>query len=489
MSAIWTRFGLARTPFFQEPLELGAPTADLGRFFIGRAQDRQMVVERLSHDTQTRVVLVGDPGVGKTTLMNRVLADLREAAPDRAGWLVPELGPINLPGASTLADFAIEVLRQLLDLRRQHLARAKPAKGRSKEPIGQRVRRAVAPTTSLWDTVVRTVDGLMTVSPQIAGFGVTTQVVPPTPSAGQWVPLVRAALEALVEETDCDVLLAVNNAENLARAQADRAQDVLLDARDLFLIPRIHWLFVGTPDFFQRVIAPERRLAGIMQHPVILDPLSPADVRALLAVRYKALRLPGATFTAPVDLDAAAALAQAFVGDLRELLRSLEAAVLQLAHRGPKPVTLDDAVQVISHQQRELLRDRMQGAAWTHLVTVVLGATNPAGPAESSRRPPEPHGARRGTRQAPAATSAPMVLRRFREADAVRRLAPMKQASVNAHKQRWLADGLVRSDGRTGASEWLVVTGAALLAMLPEAAARGLTPQAVLAGRDLETLP
>lgn len=62
----------------------------------------------------------------------------------------------------------------------------------------------------------------------------------------------------------------------------------------------------------------------------------------------------------------------------------------------------------------------------------------------------------------------------------------MKQASVNAHKQRWFADGLVRSDGKTGASEWLVVSGAALLAMLPEATAHGTSWEALLEGRDLE---
>lgn len=464
MSALWSRYGLGRTPFFQEPLDLDVPTADLNRLFVGRTTDRVAVLDQLTYDEQTRVVLVGDPGVGKTTLMNRVLADLRAGTADRPEWLVPELGPINLPGASSLADFSIEVLRQLLDLRRQHHAAganggvARAARG--VRAVGRRTRQAVVPGTGIWDVVTRTVDGLTTYSPQVAGFGVSTQVTPASVSAGQWTPIVRAALEALVVETGRDLVIAVNNAENLARPMVDRARDVLIDARQMLMVPRVHWLFVGTPDFFQQVIAPERRLAGIMQHAVVLDPLSPADVAEVLAVRYEVLRVPGRELIPPVDLASAAELAGLFVGDLRELLRSLEAAVLALAHRGPITMGTDIAMPLIAVQQRELLADRLQSAAWKHLVRVVLGA-------------------------GPGSDAGNGILRRFREADAVRRLSPMRQPTVHAHKQNWLSHGFVRADGRTGASEWLVVTGGALLAMLHDALDDGYRASDLLGGRDL----
>ena len=463
MAAIWTRFGLTRTPYFQEPLEAGVPDADLDRLFIGRASDREALLQQLTHDSQTRVVMIGDPGVGKTTLMNRILADLRQAADDRAGCLVPDLPPINLPGAATLTDFCVEVLRRVLDLRRRHHEASRAASrgtARAKATaagVSQRTWQALMPGQDLWEVVQRTVEGQTTVSPQIAGFGLATQVTPPVASAGQWVPLVRAALGALTDETGQEVLLPVNNAENMARQQVDRAQDVLLDARDMFLTPHTHWLFVGTPDFFARVIATQRQLAGVMQHPVTVAPLGPEDVSALLARRYEVLRAAGQPFVPPVALETAAALARVFVGDLRELLRALEAAVFKLAHRGAVTITLPEAMQVISTQQRELLRDRMQTAAWKHLQTLVLGTKDD-----------------------------PSVLQRFREADAVRLLAPMRQPTVNAHKQTWLTDGLVRSDGHTGASEWLVVTGQALLAMLPDALEMGKPLDALLRGRDLE---
>lgn len=466
MSTIWKRLGLIRNPFFQEPLEEGAPDANLTRFFVARERDRTDALTQLTHDAQTRVVMTGGPGVGKTTLLNRLLADLKEDAPDRQGWLVPELKPVNLPGATTLTDFCVEVLRQVLDLRRRdHEARSASQRRvrRVLDSAGraaQQARAAVAPGQDIWEVVTRAVHGATMYSPQAAGFGFTTQHIAPTPSAASWVPLTQAALATLVQESGRDVLIAVNNAENLARAAAERAQDVLLNARDLFLVPNVHWLFVGTPDFFDHVIAPRRQLAGVMQHPLRLAPLGPDDVSELIARRYAELRDPTLPFIEPVALETAVALSRVFVGDLRELLRALEMAVLRLAPLGAQTVSMTDAMKVISQQQRELLRDRMQGAAWEHLARVVLGPS----------------------------ADAPLV-QRFREADAVRRLTPMRQPTVNAHKRQWLADGFVRADGRTGVSEWFTVAGEALLAMLPDAEAQGKPLEALLAGRDLETDP
>ena len=65
----------------------------------------------------------------------------------------------------------------------------------------------------------------------------------------------------------------------------------------------------------------------------------------------------------------------------------------------------------------------------------------------------------------------------------------MKQPTVNAHKPAWLAKGLIRPDGHTGAAEWFTLTGEALLAMLPAASAAGISAEAFLRGRNLETDP
>ena len=459
MSTLWQRYGLRRNPFFQEPLADDGDGPELKDFFTGRAKDLATAMTQLTHDEQTRVVLLGAPGVGKTTLLNRLLSNVRQPDGLRVGWIVASLPPINLPKAATLQDFCIEVLRHVLDMRRQ-LQTERESDGRAAKATTTRIARsakkALLPGTSLWERIERTVEGALTLSPQVLGIGVTTQFTAPYTGAAMWMPLTTQALGQLALDAGRDLVFAINNAENLRDDIAERATSVLSEARELFLTPHTHWVFAGTPDFFESVIRPRRQLSGIMGYPVVLPPLDDTGVEELITRRYAALKLPHVPFIPPITARDAGALARTFVGDLRELLRALEMTVVRLAPVRSGTVNLIDAMMVIGIEQAELFRDAMTGAAWEHLMRVVLAPS------------------RDGS-----------IIQRFREADAVRVLAPMRQPTVNAHKKAWLAAGLIRPDGRTGAAEWFTVTGEALLAMLPAALARGITPEAFLSGRDL----
>jgi hypothetical protein len=48
MNAFWSRYGLKRTPFFQEPLGEEAPDAELTRFFVGRDADLERALIQLT---------------------------------------------------------------------------------------------------------------------------------------------------------------------------------------------------------------------------------------------------------------------------------------------------------------------------------------------------------------------------------------------------------------------------------------------------------
>jgi energy-coupling factor transporter ATP-binding protein EcfA2 len=463
MSSLWRQYGLRRNPFFQEPLAEDGDGPELEAFFTGRSADRADCLTRLTHDEQTRLVLLGAPGVGKTTLLNRLLADVRQPDGMRIAWIVAALPPLNLPKAATIQDFCIEVLRQVVDMRRQMQAAQTVGPSGTKSRVTKAAgatRQAFLPGKDLWESIERTVEGALTLSPQAFGVGVTATFTAPHAGVASWVPLTKQAMTQLAHEYGRDLVFAVNNAENLRSDIAARATSVLAEARDLFLTPHTHWVFVGTPDFFDAVIKPVRQLPGVMGYPVLLPPLDAAGVEELIERRYEELRVPQMPFVPPIRPEDAGALAHAFVGDLRELLRALEMTVVRLTPVRARTVSLGDAMRVIGQEQADLFRDVMTGAAWEHLTRVVLAVADD------------------GT-----------VIQRFREIDAVRLLAPMKQPTVNAHKRIWLDKGFIRPDGRTGAAEWFTLTGEALLAMLPAASAAGIAAEAFLRGRNLETIP
>ncbi len=83
----------ALQPAPQPPLP--APAAPVAPTFIGRATERQTIVQRLTSGTTRLLTLTGTGGVGKTRLAETVAADLRPAFAD--GVQIVELATIRQP--------------------------------------------------------------------------------------------------------------------------------------------------------------------------------------------------------------------------------------------------------------------------------------------------------------------------------------------------------------------------------------------------------
>lgn len=103
---------------------------------------------------------------------------------------------------------------------------------------------------------------------------------------------------ALVDLSDgghIPVLLHVNNLENLRNADLAKAATLVRNLRDYLLVPGGHWLFVGKTGVIQDVFDAREEVGSIMAQPVMLEPLSPEALRALLEVRYQRFRRGGSS--------------------------------------------------------------------------------------------------------------------------------------------------------------------------------------------------
>ena len=145
----WDAYRLRANPFFQD--ELGGPSDPgaerLRELFVGREAERRLLGRLLLADEAARALVVGDPGVGKSSFVNRVKRDLTEAQFERgarsdiARSIADDAegrdgaGPIEAPfithapaievqSAWSALDFTAEVLKVTLRMVRSATAQA-----------------------------------------------------------------------------------------------------------------------------------------------------------------------------------------------------------------------------------------------------------------------------------------------------------------------------------------------------------------------------
>lgn len=82
MSSIWDLYNLSGNPFFRDPLgeELRDRLPSVRELFVGRDDDVAPAIRPITHDSATRTVIIGAPGIGKTTLLNLLRAELDATA-------------------------------------------------------------------------------------------------------------------------------------------------------------------------------------------------------------------------------------------------------------------------------------------------------------------------------------------------------------------------------------------------------------------------
>src|SRR4051812_10862001 len=110
VSRLWEPYGLRSSPFFQDelrPADREHPTT----LFIGREDELRRIETRVVSDPHTRTIVEGDPGVGKTSFVNRVKGDARDLQ------IATYEHPIRITQETTLTTFVADVLRTIVRIR------------------------------------------------------------------------------------------------------------------------------------------------------------------------------------------------------------------------------------------------------------------------------------------------------------------------------------------------------------------------------------
>jgi hypothetical protein len=357
MANFWRPYGLRRDPFFQEELK-ASPEAEfpVHPLFVGRQAELARIGRGVGGSDPSRTIIEGDAGVGKTSFVNALKADLA------AGGLLVHEHPIRVDAGSTVERFLAEVLRAVV--------RAHGLAGGKSDPFWKDAARLV-------DGGVRTSGGV-----SVAGTGVQVQREHRAPEIGHGslVDRVGEAVGRLRDEI-APILLHVNNLENLSLESAGHAASLMQAVRDIFAYPGAHWLMVGATGIEEAVFRRTDQVSGFFPHAVVLEPLTAAEIREVMARRYQHLRVQGMEVVPPVEPDAVGQLYDRYHGDLRNFLRLLsEASNLLLGINGVEPLTETQILRTMGQEYRDRVVRHLSEDDLRYLETLAReGAAYPAG--------------------------------------------------------------------------------------------------------------
>ncbi|HEX6750345.1 MAG TPA: ATP-binding protein [Longimicrobium sp.] len=321
---IWHVLNLRSMPFFQDALEPGTGVRYPLSLFVGRRREARTVLSEIGGSPHSRTAVQGAPGVGKTTLVNYVKAELTADA------YIADANPISVVSAATAEHLLLSILTSVHDAlvaRDETLAYLEPMR-KVRQLLG--IERSRTFNLNL---------GFAHIGTAGAGTGQQRHTGPGALTV-QPQRLLRELRDVATDRLQTPgVLIHLNNLENASEADQAKAAQIIRDLRDTGLMfDGFHFLLVGTDDAIRTVVAAQEQLRSVFYNPGALLPLTPAEVDELLAARYEHLRVdPDRPWLPPVETEAVHELYGLFRGNLRGTLHALNQAAKELVGHGNRP--------------------------------------------------------------------------------------------------------------------------------------------------------
>ena len=320
---IWHVLNLRESPFFQAELEAEGryPT----ELFVGRRDEIDYVLAGVGGAPDSRHAIQGPPGVGKTTLVNRIKAELGEA-----GYVVAA-EPVSVTSASDADALRLQILTRVHDA-----LVARDARTADLPPMRTVRQLLAAERTRSW--------GVSLGVPQVASAGLSggeARNTGPGALSVRPAPLLRE-LGRIASDPRLEtpgIVVHLDNLENVADAAQDEAARILRDLRDTGLrYDGLHYILAGTDDAVQAIVASQEQLRSIFGNPGSLRPLTESELDRLLTLRFDHLRhFDDRPWLSPVEPDAVHRLHRIFAGNLRGTLHALDESAKVLVGHAERP--------------------------------------------------------------------------------------------------------------------------------------------------------
>lgn len=355
---LWERYGFTDNPYDTKALSLSkSASLSVQAAYIPRAEGAttaDLLTNFLRNPGGGRIVVEGDPGVGKTTFVNYHRQQWETAARHK---LISPPGEISVREGWTERDLLLNLLASLSARLRLDLGE----KDFAKDKLLAEINAIVG---------VRAEDGGgLSGSLTLFGFGgglghTRNKSVKVGEVTNEHLRDCLHRLIALVKKRGfAGAIFHLDNLELLGRRDISALQTFFDAVRDLLQEKDAYFIFVGNAGMFQQVIVPLPRVRSIFfDTPVHLDPLSLAEVKAVMERRYQLLAVPTKAWIKPVADDVVESLYETFSGKIRYVMNAITSLVSHLPDSYARTLSLDEAKSLLQAIARSQVRSLLHGA-------------------------------------------------------------------------------------------------------------------------------
>ena len=318
---IWELYGVKYNPLATSPLLVKGGVLPI-ESFIGRKEEMNRLTKQFRSYGGSRCLVVGDIGVGKTSFVNVA----RRTALEN-GYFTP-IKEIGVQENWSVNEFIMNTLYAIY----------------STLNLEDRWKKMLTPATygKLRNLVELTSLETHFSGIQVIGVGANISQERREPMHFSYMAL-SELFEEIVNEIHVsskkDMIIHYNNLE---RMSDDVLHMIFNDLRDFFQIPHIHFVFIGNLAVHNVLQGMPRFSSILSDTPILLKELEIGQIKEVIAIRMEKLRIKGMDALKPFDESALEALYSLYGGNIRNILNSLETAVLYLTNE--RAVILDSTM-------------------------------------------------------------------------------------------------------------------------------------------------
>lgn len=319
LNLTWRKYGLTDNPYFHSPLTIEGGSIPITSF-VGRNKEKAEIKKIVALGSDVRCLILGDPGVGKTSLVNFVRHQASEE-----GFFTP-IKEIELNRLMSGNEFIILTISSLYE----------------------EIKRREIDLGEEWKNKLEALYELTQYGELSHDISNITQL-----NRYKLMDLFKNLVSTIVHPRYKAIILHFDNLDNIDDNLG--LADLIGDIRDFLLTKNVIFIFVGDRALQQIVNFKVRVGQLFLTTPVEVLSLSLNDINKILKERIAKLSAHSLQTVSPHTEEAIEILFKLHQGNLREILNSLTSCVTSLpASNTPIQITGDILKDVLFSKVNEL---------------------------------------------------------------------------------------------------------------------------------------